>query len=39
MSKLEPSFKHEVNNGFTNDFAEKNKSEIWKQINCGISKL
>ena len=28
MSKLEPSFKHEVNNGFTNDFAEKNKSEI-----------
>ena len=39
MYKLEPSFKHEVNNGFPNDFAEKNKSEILKQINVGISKL
>ena len=28
MHKLEPSFKHEVNDGFPNDFAEKNKSEI-----------
>ena len=28
MYKLEPSFKHEVNNGFPNDYAEKNKSEI-----------
>ena len=25
--KLESSFKHEVNNGFLNDYAEKNKSE------------
>ena len=39
MYKLEPSFKHEVNNRFPNDFAEKNKSEIWKQVNFGISKL
>ena len=39
MHKLEPSFKHEVNDGFPNDFAEKNKSEIWKQINFDISKL
>ena len=39
MYNLEPSFKHEVNNGFPNDFAEKNKSEILKQINVGISKL
>ena len=39
MYKLEPSFKHEENNGFPNDFKEKNKSEIWKQINFGISKL
>ena len=37
--KFEPSFKHEVNNGFPNDFAEKNKSEMSKQINFGISKL
>ena len=28
MYKLEPSVKHEVNNRFPNDFAEKNKSEI-----------
>ena len=28
MYKLESSFKHEVNNRFPNDFAEKNKSEI-----------
>ena len=28
MHKLKPSFKHEVNDGFPNDFAEKNKSEI-----------
>ena len=28
MYKLDPSFKHKVNNGFPNDFAEKNKSEI-----------
>ena len=27
MYKLEPSFKDEVNNGFSNDYAEKNK--IW----------
>ena len=26
--KLQPSFKHEVNNGFPNDFTEKNKFEI-----------
>ena len=39
MHKLESSFKHEVNNGFPTDFAEKNKSEISKQINFGISKL
>ena len=39
MYNLEPSFKHEVNNGFPNDFAEKNKSEILKQVNVGISKL
>ena len=39
MYNLEPSFKHEVNNGFPNDFAEKNKSEVLKQINVGISKL
>ena len=39
MHKLEPSFKHEVNDGFPNDFAEKNKSEIWKQVNFDISKL
>ena len=39
MHKLEPGFKHEVNDGFPNDFAEKNKSEIWKQINFDISKL
>ena len=26
--KLEPSFKHNINNGFPNDCAEKNKSEI-----------
>ena len=39
MYNLEPSFKHEVNNGFPNDFAEKNKSEMSKQINFGISKL
>ena len=37
--KLEPSFKHEVNNGFPNDFAEKNESEMSKEINFGISKL
>ena len=30
MYRLESSFKHEVNNGFLNDYAEKNKSEIWK---------
>ena len=28
MYKLDPTFKHMVNNGFPNDFAEKNKSEI-----------
>ena len=28
ICKLEPSFKHEVNNGFPNDFTEKNKFEI-----------
>ena len=28
MYKLESSFKHDVNNGFSNDFAEKNKSGI-----------
>ena len=28
MYKLEPSFKHNINNGFPNDYAEKNKSEI-----------
>ena len=28
MYKLKPSFKHDVNNGFPNDFAEKNKSGI-----------
>ena len=28
MYKLEPSFKHEVNNRFPNDFANKNKSKI-----------
>ena len=28
MYKLEPSFKLEVNNGFPNDYAETNKSEI-----------
>ena len=28
MYRLESSFKHEVNNGFLNDYAEKNKSEI-----------
>ena len=39
MYNLEPSFKHEVKKGFPNDFAEKNKSEILKQINVGISKL
>ena len=39
MYKLESSFKHDVNNGFSNDFAEKNKSGIWKQINVGLSKL
>ena len=39
MYKLEPSVKHEVNNRFPNDFAEKNKSEIRKQVNFGISKL
>ena len=39
MYNLEPSFKHEVNNGFPNDFAEKNKSEMSKEINFGISKL
>ena len=28
MHKLQPSFKDEVNNGFPNDFIEKNKPEI-----------
>ena len=28
MDKLVSSFKHEVNNEFPNDYAEKNKSEI-----------
>ena len=28
MYKLEPSFKHEVNKGFLNDYAEGYKSEI-----------
>ena len=28
MDKLVSSFKHEVNNEFSNDYAEKNKSEI-----------
>ena len=26
--QVEPNFKHEINNGFPNDFAETNKSEI-----------
>ena len=39
MHRLELSFKHHVNNGVPNDFAENNKSENWKQINFGISKL
>ena len=30
MYKFEPSFKHEINNGFPNDSVEKNKSEISK---------
>ena len=28
MYKLQPSFNHDVSNGFPNDFVEKNKSEI-----------
>ena len=40
MYKLEPSSKNKVNNRFLNDYAEKNKSEIWKQINrFGYSNL
>ena len=31
MYKLESSFKHEVNSGFTDDFAEENKSKIGKK--------
>ena len=30
MYKLESSFKYNINNGFPNDYGEKNKSEIWK---------
>ena len=30
MYKLELSFKREVNNGFLNNYAEENKSEISK---------
>ena len=32
-------FYTQVNNGIPNDFSEKNKSKIWKQINFAISKL